>query len=210
MPDPTASDAAQAADADTTTAAASQADNADDYDKDRAMALIRMQREERKVLAKKLADLETEKAQREEAERKQAENEAKQRGEFEKLAEAEKARAQKLETELQAEREARKADRVRHEVITAAQRLGAANPSVTYRLLDLTQVEYGDDGAPKNIDALLEALFKAEPYLKAQQASGQNGSTVPATPRAEGVAALSQQELDDHRKRTERSYALRF
>lgn len=212
MPDPTPGDQAaqDAAAAAAAQAAASQADT-EPYDQERAMATIRKMREKEKADAlklKELDDLKAKDAQREESERKKAEDEAKQRGEFEKVAQQHEARATKLEGELTAEREARKADRVRHEIITAAQKLGAANPSVTYRLLDLAQVEYGDDGAPKNIDALLEALFKAEPYLKA--ATGANGTTVPATPNADSGKAMSQQELEDHRKRTERSYALRF
>lgn len=194
--------------------AAGDAGKGDDesFDKERALATIKKLRENEKAakdVAKELADLKAEKAERERKEQADAEAQAKARGEFEKLAEAEKARAEKALADLTAEREARKADRVRHDVLVTAQRLGAVDPDVTYRLLDLSQVEYGDDGAPKNTEALLKALLKDKPYLVVKE-GGQNGSTVPATPNADGGKALSQQELDDHRKRTERSYALRF
>ena len=52
--------------------------------------------------------------------------------------------------------------------ITSAQRIGYRNPDLAYRLLDPAQVEYAEDGSPRNVETLLSALAKSDPYLLAQ------------------------------------------
>lgn len=92
-------------------------------------------------------------------------------------AETAKAQAEQSESERLAGRvadlERQLTDRVRREQeqslrlasITAAQKLGYRNPDIAYRLLDTAAVEYADDGSPRNVERLLEALAKSDPYL---------------------------------------------
>ena len=56
-------------------------------------------------------------------------------------------------------------ERLKTAVTTQAGKLDFADPEDAYTLLDLEQVEKGDDGSFKNIEALLKELAKAKPYL---------------------------------------------
>jgi hypothetical protein len=49
----------------------------------------------------------------------------------------------------------------------SATRLGFRNPDIAVGLI-ATRVEYGEDGEPTNVDALLTALGKSDPYLLVQ------------------------------------------
>lgn len=62
----------------------------------------------------------------------------------------------------------------------AAQRLGFRNPDLAHRLIDAAAVEYGEDGAPRNIEPMLVALAKSDPYLLTQTdfGGGQRGVSV--------------------------------
>jgi hypothetical protein len=55
-------------------------------------------------------------------------------------------------------------------VMESASRLGFANPRVAFQLLDRSEIEYDEGGAPKNIEPLLKDLLKAEPYLASAHA----------------------------------------
>lgn len=78
---------------------------------------------------------------------------------------------------------------VRAEVRVQATTVGI-KPELAMRLLDLSEVEYDDEGEPQNIDKLLKALAKAYPELVSSStpgASQQSGtppstSTTPTTP----------------------------
>lgn len=95
-------------------------------------------------------------------------------------AEKEKAQAEQTESERLAERiadlERQLTDRVRREQeqslrlasITAAQKLGYRNPDLAYRLIDSAAVQYGEDGLPRNVEQMLTALAKSDPYLLTQ------------------------------------------
>ena len=60
-----------------------------------------------------------------------------------------------------------KAGRLAGASLAAAARLGFADPEDAQRFLDDGAVEWDDAGNPKNVGALLEAVLKAKPYLKA-------------------------------------------
>ena len=74
--------------------------------------------------------------------------------EAEKKAQANEARVKDTLLRLDVERQARK--------------LSIVDEDAAYRLLDPTKIEYGDDGAPKNVEQLLKDLTTAKPYLIAQ------------------------------------------
>lgn len=78
-------------------------------------------------------------------------------------------RTKKQHADLQAEHETyrRTAQEriVRYEVAMQAQKLGIIHPDAAAKLLDWSELEYDEDGTPKNADKLLEKLLKTMPYL---------------------------------------------
>jgi len=74
-------------------------------------------------------------------------------------------RLQKRLDELEAEKErlatAQQEQAIRMATVTAAARLGFADPELASRLIDRSAVEMDEAGEPKNIPALLAALAKA-------------------------------------------------
>jgi hypothetical protein len=124
--------------------------------------------------------------------REQASNRTKLRT----LEDAQAAAAQAGMTELQkAQKAAKDAEAQRDQLaaslqeqaiqasaMSAATKLNFRNPELAYRLLDRAQLEFSDSGLPKNAEALLGALAKAEPYLvkaTGQDYGGGNRGTTP-------------------------------
>lgn len=109
--------------------------------------------------------------------------EAKAATENASLSELQLAHKRVAELEQQAsEFQVREQDRsVRLAAVEAATRLNFRNPDLAYRLLERSEVEYADDGHPKNVQALLKAVLERDPYLaKTAQADfggGQRGAT---------------------------------
>jgi len=68
-----------------------------------------------------------------------------------------------LEQELQSERSARRAMALQVTTMAAARKLGFRDPDLAHRLLG--EVEYDDDGKPKNVERLLADIAKQHPYL---------------------------------------------
>lgn len=52
-----------------------------------------------------------------------------------------------------------------YEVKLHATRLGIVDPNDAYRLLDLAQVEFDDEGKPVNVDKVLKELIAQKPWL---------------------------------------------
>lgn len=108
------------------------------------------------------------------------------------------ARLTELATQNQALEAQVKAARLEAAVTAAAGRLDIVDPDAAVRLLDLTGVTYGDDGAPENIDTLLAGLLEARPYLRRpdpQPPVPQAGSPAnPARPTPQG-ATLTRDDL---------------
>jgi hypothetical protein len=59
--------------------------------------------------------------------------------------------------------------------VDTAARLGFRSPELAVRLLDRAEVEFADDGSPKNIEPLLKAVLEREPYLAKAGAPGDFG-----------------------------------
>ena len=75
---------------------------------------------------------------------------------------------------------------VRYEVEKEAGKLGIIDPDAATKLLDWSQIEYEEDGTPKNADKLLAALVKQRPWLKPAptpepEKTEQNTTPAPAT-----------------------------
>ena len=104
-----------------------------------------------------------------------------------RLRELEKALKEKEEAELSeqerlqrrvAEYEARLADLERerqertlqYEVKLRASQMGIVDPEAAWRLLDLSAIEFDEDGMPVNIEDALQELVKSKPYLRTQAA----------------------------------------
>jgi len=84
-----------------------------------------------------------------------------------KLTEAERLQHRLAELERQqAEYERERQERtLKYEIMLAANKLGIVDADAAYKLVDLAQVEYAEDGTPKNLDKVLANLVKARPYL---------------------------------------------
>lgn len=125
----------------------------------------------------------------------QALKKAQQEAENAKLSESEKLtkRAAQLEADLEAERVDRRDVINRYEVQLQASRLGIVDPDAAVKLLDWSTVEYREDGSPKNLDAALQALIKARPYLVSPGTPGA-GATNPARNHSQGSLTKAQIE----------------
>ncbi len=103
-----------------------------------------------------------------------------------------------------------------YETKLQAAALGIIDPDVAVKLLDASQIEYADDGTPKNLAKLLQALLAAKPYLAANAAQTQSGtqtgarqaSSASATNQAaartatfteSAIAAMSPEDYQKHR-----------
>lgn len=62
----------------------------------------------------------------------------------------------------------------RSEVRLTAAGLGIIDPDAAYKLLDLTKIEYDDNGNPKNVEQALKDLVKERPYLMGGGTSASN------------------------------------
>jgi len=88
------------------------------------------------------------------------------------LSEQEKLRRRvaELETERDVHATAQREQAIRMAAVTAAARLGFADPEDAFALLDREAIEFDDAGTPKNVSRLLTDLLKAKPYLGAAHA----------------------------------------
>jgi len=89
-----------------------------------------------------------------------------------KLSDAERiaSRQQALESENTDLKRQLREERTRNRIVGAAQRLGFADPSDAFRLIDHSTLEYDDAGEPRHVDKTLSDLLKAKPYLASAQA----------------------------------------
>jgi hypothetical protein len=135
-----------------------------------ALAKARQDRKEARRLARQLQQ---EKEQRDKADRDAQTEEARKKGEFEKVANDATARADKAEADLQAERDARRRDRTETAAQLHAASLNFHKPEDVTRYLDFAKVEYGDDGKPKNVKKLVDEIAKENAFLvKGDRAPG--------------------------------------
>lgn len=93
--------------------------------------------------------------------------------EFDKIAESQKSelekaqeRATKAEAEAQATQE--RAQRLLTDASLQAAAAGKLADPTDVALIDRTAIEYGEDGAPTNVAALVDALIESKPHLAAQ------------------------------------------
>lgn len=145
----------------------------DDFDKERALKTIRNLREQEKAYKAQLKELDAIRAERAAAEAA-------------KLSDAERAQAALKAAEekvAQAERQAQetaarlRAELVRNRVLTAAPGLGI-DPALAAELVTPAALEFGDDGEPTNLKAVLKMKKEQFPALATRPAS----STSPTNP----------------------------
>lgn len=72
---------------------------------------------------------------------------------------------------------------VRYEIQIQAAKQGIIDPDAAAKLLDWTEIEYDEDGTPKNTDKLLAKLLKEKPYLASQQQSNPQQQQQPGPPQ---------------------------
>lgn len=83
-------------------------------------------------------------------------------------------RAAELEKQLADAVEKQKTLSTLSDITAKAAKLGIIDPDAAYKLLNRSELEYGDDGAPTNTETLLVALLKEKPYLAGGGASAMN------------------------------------
>ena len=82
---------------------------------------------------------------------------------------------------------------VRYEVEREASKIGIIDPDAATKLLDWSQIEYDEDGTPKNADKLLAALVKQRPWLKPAPPAETEKTEQNANPAAQPAPAAAQQ-----------------
>ncbi|MEZ0396827.1 MAG: phage scaffolding protein [Anaerolineales bacterium] len=99
---------------------------------------------------------------------------------------------ERKETEYQMALQARTLE---YEVKLHAARLGVVDPEAAYRLLDLKQIEFDEDGKPMNLEKVLKELVTKKPYLvgATNAASPMN----PAQGRVSGQQVFTRSQLRD-------------
>lgn len=70
-----------------------------------------------------------------------------------------------LEKELESERSARRSVMLQIAASSAARKLNFRDPELASRLVGSAEVEYADDGSPKNVEKLLGDLAREHPVL---------------------------------------------
>jgi hypothetical protein len=83
---------------------------------------------------------------------------------------------------------------LRYEIQLAAQRLGVVDTDAAYRLIDLSEVEFDEEGRPTNVDAVVRGLLQKRPWLAPQ--SGISASN-PATASSGATRMFTRSQLRD-------------
>ena len=114
-----------------------------------------------------------------------------------KLTEQEKLqrRLAELERKEAEYQQALQARTLEYEVKLQASRLGIVDPEAAFRLLDLAQIEFDDDGKPANLEKILKELVGKKPYLVVS--SGMPSPTNPAQGRISGQQVFTRSQLRD-------------
>lgn len=93
---------------------------------------------------------------------------------------SEQERLQKRLAELERQRDDWERERqersLRHEVELTAARLGIIDAEAAYRLIDLSEIEFSEDGKAKNVEAKLKELIQRKPYLASAQMARNAGA----------------------------------
>lgn len=102
------------------------------------------------------------------------------------------AELERKETEYQMALQARTLE---YEVKLHAARLGVVDPEAAYRLLDLKQIEFDEDGKPVNLEKVMKDLIAKKTYLVGQQSAV--SPTNPAQGRVSGQQVFTRSQLRD-------------
>src|SRR5581483_4771502 len=130
-------------------------------------------------------------------EKAEAEREsAKKAAEEAQLSEIE--RIKKQHADIQAQHDAVLAElretRLQHAVERVAHTLGFLHTEIAGRLLDRAEIEYGDNGTPKNVKPLLEKVLKSMPELARTETPAEQPaipqSAVPSAPTRPGTPTI--------------------
>lgn len=84
--------------------------------------------------------------------------------------------AAKHETEAKTWKERYENSTKANKVLAEAAKIGAANPEVVLKLVDLNTVVLNDDGSVTGADAAVKALIEANPYLKGDKTQKRIGA----------------------------------
>ena len=110
---------------------------------------------------KRLEELETAEQARQTASLTETEKQA-------KAAEALKQQAADLQKQLEVVQRESQERTIRYEVMLKASNMGIIDLDAATKLMDWQELEFNEDGTPKNIDSVLKKLIKDRPYLSKQ------------------------------------------
>lgn len=117
-----------------------------------------------------------------------------------KLSETEKLQKQLAELQKAHDTISRQSQEriISYEVRLQAAQMGIVDPDAAAKLLDWSEIEYDDNGTPKNVNDLLKALIKAKPYLAGKAASATSGgATNPSRSQAAESGEITAQYVQD-------------
>jgi hypothetical protein len=126
--------------------------------------------------------------------------------EYQKLAEREKARADAAEAQQAEAQTQRRRLALDYEVQLLTAKLGLVDAEAALLLVDPSQLQYGADDKPTNLEALLGALVEAKPWLKAEAPSTGGGGS-PPTPRPNRQPETEAERVARYDKRLQSSGA---
>lgn len=162
--------------------------DSDEFDRERALATIKRQRQTEKDLKAKIRELEGAQTQKKDDDDKDRTDASKLQAQLDatnkKLADAE---------------EARRAMTVRLEVERVARRHNFIDEDDVYRLIDRDDIDFDDKDKPLNVEDLVKDLAKAKPHLVKAADNAGNG-----TDDKNGDAAKKDDAKDD-KKPSDRS-----
>jgi hypothetical protein len=166
---------------------------------EKGLKALRSERAARRASDARARDAEAWRVEREKKDQEAADEDARKRGDLEAIATREKQRAEKAEAERDAEREARRRERVESAIAREAIVLSFHDADDAVSRIELSRVEFGDDGKPKNIKKLVKDLADAKPYLikpggdkEGIPASGKPGDGRPLTDKQREEAQRQQ------------------
>lgn len=99
-------------------------------------------------------------------------------------------RLKELEGKEQTWQQERRELLLRGTIERTATTLGIVDPEAAYRLLDMSSLEFADDGTPKNVETALKALLKAKPYLGRPGGGSVDGGSGQGAPPGNDMNAL--------------------
>lgn len=131
--------------------------------------------------------------QLEEAQQKAEEDRARQNGEFEKLADQNKAEAEKWRGQYQSAV-------TNNAIMAAAVKAGISDPDAAIKLIERKDIKLNDDGTVEGVEDAVKSLIESKPYLKGAAPNVNIGGPSNPDPNGPGTPpAYTGSQVRDHK-----------